>query len=209
MLVRVPVFPNVKNLSRQEEEKKLMALFKQNLNGSLVVDFGCGTSYYTGKKDVIGCDLDVVLLKKAEVEHKILCDFRFSPIRNNYIDGIVMCHSLEHSNLPQDSLLEAYRILKRGGILAASVPNLLSFQSLYNLIVRQKVLVMGSDHLTAFTPKLFKDLFKACGFRLKKLSGDVLYLPLMQRLGLLRLGFWMANKIPRMANVIIGIAVKD
>ena len=208
MLIRVPVFPNVKNLSRQEEERKLMALFKHHLKGHLVVDFGCGTSYYTGTKDVIGCDLDVVLLKKAKVEHKIHCDFRYSPIRKGCVDGIVMCHSLEHSNLPQDSLIEAHRILRKGGVLAVSVPNLLSSQSLYNLISRQKVLAMGSDHLTVFTPRLLRELLNACGFTLKQISGDVVYLPYMQKIGLLKLGFWLATKIPRLANVVIGIGIK-
>ena len=157
IVIEVPVYPNHKTPSRLVEEEKLLNLFKKYVKEDpLVVDFGCGTSYYTGKKNVIGLDLDLELLKRAEVEHKIRCDFRNNPLREDVVDGVVMCHSLEHSNLPENTLKVVHRVLKPGGVLVSSVPNISGFKSLYIMIFKQRLMVLGADHLTAFTPKIFQ-----------------------------------------------------
>jgi len=209
LLIEVPCYPNYKNPARLEEERKLMDGFSQNLRkGGLVVDFGCGTSYYTGDKNVIGIDLDRVLLKDASVEHKILADFRFSPLRDSVIDGVVMCHTLEHSNLPWIPLREASRILKVGGVIGVSVPNMCGLQPLYNQILRQDLINLGADHLAGFTPKKLVNSLLGCGFKVLKRTGDIVYFPLMQRLRLMRFGYWLANRFSDLSNVVIVIAKK-
>lgn len=209
ILVDVPVYPNIKNESRKVEEDKLIRLFERHVSEDpLVVDFGCGTSYYTGDKGVVGLDLDLDLLKRAEVEHKIKADFRHSPIRGDVVDGVVMCHSLEHSNLPEVTLNEVRRILKPGGVIVASVPNLYGFKSLYYLLFKQRIIVLGADHLTAFTPRILRECFKNTGFDVLDFSGDIVYSPFMKRLGLMRLGFWLGSRIPSLANVIMVAGAK-
>jgi len=210
ILIDVPVYPNHKTPSRLVEESKLLELFEKFVKEDpLVVDFGCGTSYYTGEKGVVGLDLDLNLLSRAEVEHKIRADFRHSPLRENLVDGIVMCHSLEHSNLPEVTLREVHRILKKGGVIVSSVPNISGFKSMYYLVFKQKLIVLGADHLTAFTPKIFYKCFEDTGFTVKEMSGDIVYFPFMKKLGLMKLGYWLGTWIPGLANVIMVAGVKN
>ncbi len=213
VVIYVPAFPNIKNEARLQEEKKLMNLVEKfaNSDDALVVDFGCGTSYYTGEK-AVGIDLDHTLLKKARLKYKILADYKFCPLKNEVSDVVVMCHSLEHTNLPEEPLSEAYRILKKNGIIALSVPNQRSLHALWVLLYRSELKFVGPehpDHLTAFTPKLLRQALQKTGFKPIAESGDIVYFPLMEKLGLMKFGYWLADRIPTLANVYIVVAKKE
>jgi len=210
-LISIPTFQNVKNEARMKEEERIMMLVEKfsEPNG-FVVDFGCGTSYYTGS-NASGLDLDKEMLKKADLENKLLAHYSYVPLRNESFSMVVMCHSLEHINTPNQPLKEAYRILKKNGVIVISVPNLRSLQAIWNLLfhgILQGVGIDHQDHLTAFTPKLLKRLLRECGFKPILESGDVVYFPLMKRLKLMRLGFWLAKHFPKWANVYILVGEK-
>lgn len=208
ILVEVGTFQNIKNAARIKEEERLMALFNKHIKEKgLVVDFGCGTSYYTGQ-DTIGLDLDREMLLKADLAHKILADYNYCPLKPSSVDGVVMCHSIEHTNRPWQPLEQAKRILKQNGIVAVSFPNLRSLQTLYDLIFKGRVRGVGiyhSDHLTALTPEALAVMFRQIGFKLVDESGDVVYFPKMRKLHLMKLGFWLALIFPKWSNVYIAI----
>jgi len=93
-------------------------------------------------------------------------------------------------------------------VIVASVPNLYGFKSLYYLLLKQRIIVLGADHLTAFTPRILRECFKNTGFDVLDFSGDIVYSPFMKRLGLMRLGFWLGSRIPSLANVIMVAGAK-
>ena len=120
-----------------------------------------------------------------------------------------MCHSLEHTNLPEKPLKEAYRILKPNGILAVSVPNMSGLYALLQLIFQGKLKYIAPDHLTAFTPKKLQKIMVENGFKLLEESGDIVYFPKLGKIRLIRkLGYWLAERIPKWAEVYILIAKK-
>lgn len=209
-IVEIPSFPNAKNKTRLKEEEQITQFTEKFLepNGS-VVDLGCGTSYYTNPK-TSGLDLDIEMLKKADLAHKVLAHYCHIPFKDKNFSIVVMCHSLEHINHPNKPLEEAYRILRDKGKVIVSVPNLRGFFQLWRIIIRGIVQpCIGSDHLTAFTPKSLKQFFRECGFKPIKESGDIVYFPAMKRLGLMRLGFWLAKHFPTWANVYILVGEKN
>lgn len=213
ILVEVPVFSNVKDSSRIREEEELMKLVnKHTPKNRFVLDLGCGTSYYTGG-DTIGIDLDIEMLKKAKtnLEGVVLANYNFCPFKDGVFDAVVMCHSLEHTNRPDKPLVNAKRILKQEGIIGVSVPNALSFFSIWDLLVRGRVRYIGLDwwdHLTIFTPKSLRLLFEYCGFRAIEESGDIIYFPLIGRLNLFKIGFLLAKYLNKFCNVYILIGKK-
>ena len=46
------------------------------------------------------------------------------PFEDNYFDAVYAIEVLEHTSRPYDFIVEAYRVLKPGGILIISVPNM-------------------------------------------------------------------------------------
>jgi len=209
-LVEIPSFPNAKDETRLKEEEKITQFIEKLLKpNDLVIDFGCGTSYYTSS-NTSGLDLDVEMLKKADLENKVLANYCYVPFKNGAFNIVVMCHSLEHINDPSKPLKQAYRILQDKGKIIVSVPNLRGFFQLWKIIIRGIVQpCIGTDHLTAFTPKALKQFFRECGFKPIKESGDIVYFPGMKRLRLMRLGFWLANHFPSWANVYILVGERN
>lgn len=206
--VEVPTFPNVKTEERLREERRLVALISKHMeSASLVIDLGCGTSYYTGH-DAVGIDLDKEMLKRANLEHKILANYNYCPFKDESFGAVVMCHSLEHTNLPLRPLKEANRILKKDGIIGVSVPNLRGLHAIWSLLWRGWLKGVGpyhSDHLTAFTPQILRKIFHKACFTVADEGGDIVYIPLMKRFKLMKLGYWLANHFPKWTNVYIMI----
>lgn len=210
-LVEIPTFQNIKDDVRMKEEERLMNLVRKHVKqDSSVVDLGCGTSYYTGF-NAIGIDLDKEMLKRADLEHKILANYSYCPFKDESFDAVVMCHSLEHTNLPGKPLKEANRILKKGGIIGVSVPNLRGLHAVWTLLWRGWLKGVGPDHpdhLTAFTPQLLKRVFEESCFMSTEENGDIVYFPGMKRLKSMKLGYWLATHFPKWANVYIMIGRK-
>lgn len=77
------------------------------------IDMGCGRA----KIGTFG--LDAAALPDVD----LVCDMARVPLPDSSQDYILACHSLEHH--PDTTLVlgEWYRLLKRGGVLAISVPN--------------------------------------------------------------------------------------
>lgn len=210
VLVEVPCYPNIKDNVRQHEEKRLMNLIDKHRDGEFIIDLGCGTSYYTSSK-ATGIDLDIVLLKRADLQHRVLASYTHIPFKDESFDAVVMCHSLEHTNMPWTPLKEAWRILKPKGIIGVSVPNLRSLHAIWLLLYKgwlKAAGCMAPDHLTAFTPQLLHKVFYECGFTPIDEAGDIVYFPAMKKLKIMKLGFWFAKHFPKWANVYILIGKK-
>ena len=207
IVIEVPCYPNIKDEVRLREEKELMTLIDKYKNGDLIIDFGCGTSYYTSS-NAVGIDLDRELLSKADLEHKVLASYTHAPFREEMFDAVIMCHSLEHTNMPEKPLSEAYRILKPKGIIGISVPNMKGLHALFRLVFQDILKCIAPDHLTAFTPRRLKEYLHSSGFKIVKEAGDIVYFPLMKKFKMMKLGYFLTKIIPKFSNVYIVIARK-
>ena len=100
--------------------------------------------------DVVGLDLkperfaEVCLSEDLEIR-KIDIEFDRFPFESNSVDVVMMNEVFEHLRFPVSTVSEVNRILKPGGILLLSTPNLRSFRGILNLVLRGKGWAVGAD----------------------------------------------------------------
>lgn len=102
----------------------------------VILDIGCGRGFYLKSlgfykfpKKIVGIDINDKYLLKAK---KICQDKRIIikkgsiyslPYRDNYFDFIICSEVLEHLKDDKKGFKELFRVLKRGGTAAITVPN--------------------------------------------------------------------------------------
>lgn len=102
---------------------------------SIVFDLGCGNCEILAKFPHeslrIGIDISAnQMFRKTPnaldsgVKHLWVCDACNLPVCDNVGDVVLCCDILEHMIAPERLLAEAWRILRPGGILVVTVPNL-------------------------------------------------------------------------------------
>ena len=117
-------------------EKDLIAKNAEPLVGEKALDLGCGTGIYAiwlGKMglDVSGIDLSSEMLAKAQekAEREDITvdwfqgDIHHLPFNNETFDLVVSNIVLEFVNEPDQVILEALRVLKKGGRLVVGLIN--------------------------------------------------------------------------------------
>ena len=93
------------------------------------------------------------------------------PYQDNKFDLVLFCEILEHLALdPLRPLQEIHRVLKPGGYLLLTTPNVLACQNIFKLAVGRNIYDSYSSygvygrHNREYTPKEVSLLLKACGF---------------------------------------------
>ncbi len=133
-----------------------------------VLDLGCGVGSFGKYKpietEVYGIDNDLNAIKCAKrYETAQLGDLtKKLPYKNNFFDGILAKDILEHLIEPEKLVKGCKRILKKGGIILATVPS------------PGKKFYDDYTHKRAFTERAIKELFLDNGFEivhLKRLRG--------------------------------------
>lgn len=108
------------------------------INIERYADLGCGLGTLTIRvanmikpREVYGIDIDETSLKEASKLgiKTVKCDLNEDriPLPDNFIDLVTMFETIEHLWNKDHALAEAYRILKPGGYLVLSTPNLCSW----------------------------------------------------------------------------------
>ena len=100
---------------------------------------------------------DVLIGREAEVCTKI----------SRHFDIITVLQTLEHLYNPLQTLMELYRLLKPGGILFVTVPNINSYQVLLRGI-DNNYCFSNEPHLQFYSRKSLEVLLAKAGFRRKK-----------------------------------------
>jgi len=108
----------------QSRIKEIVRFLRKKTKGDFFLDVGCGTGnvlkfatpYF---KNAIGIDVSIEMLKTAKKRELsgLLADCYKVPFKSNTFDVIACSSLLHHLYDPNQFLLEAYRILKRGGYL--------------------------------------------------------------------------------------------
>ena len=144
-----------------EQKRGVLSLFKKDSN-ALLLDCGCGDGSFTrevanviGAKDIYGIDIMRSNVLKAndrgikavlgDLDDYILFD-------DDSFDVIMANQVIEHLKHTDKFIKEIYRVLKRGGYVVVSTPNLASFHnSLYLLWGRQPYWVDVSNEVKVNT----------------------------------------------------------
>jgi methionine biosynthesis protein MetW len=113
-------------------------------------------------------NLDKVYIGDAELIIKKLPD--------NSFDVIVVNDVLEHMVDPYSVLKEAKRILRKGGVVVSSIPNMRNFHVMYHLVrggqweyVESGIL--DRTHLRFFTQKSIRNMYERLGYEVVKHEG--------------------------------------
>jgi 2-polyprenyl-3-methyl-5-hydroxy-6-metoxy-1,4-benzoquinol methylase len=170
------------------------------------VDIGCGDGSYTliiSKKlqcrDVYGVDIDedriLLASKRGIITIKADLSKERLPLAENSIDIVTALEVIEHLVNPDNMLQETYKILKPGGYLIITTPNLASyinrirllfgFQPTYSEVSAyfdvSKICSKGTKligmpkpagHLRLFTLRTLKCLLEIYGFEIVKMKAS-------------------------------------
>ena len=97
-------------------------------------------------------------------------------IGDKRFDAVCFNDVLEHMPAPHDALRRIKTNLSADGCVVASIPNVLYFPVIEQLLLRQdwkyeKFGVLDDTHLRFFTKKSIVRMFEDCGYRVEKIAG--------------------------------------
>jgi len=187
---------------RRHFKAKLLRRYMKR-GGRVVLDIGCREApighLLAGENTVVGVDLcpRTMLTGDASALGKgyralLLADAEDLPIADEQADLVLATDLLEHALVPERMLSEFRRVLKPGGELLVTVPNLVSFNNrvsiclgygagleLHRLLtLRSPFLPLGGPrypdqrlHIRWFTRNSLARVLKATGFRVRSMRG--------------------------------------
>lgn len=149
--------------------------FPRYIENGRLLDIGCGAGKFLDEIkpygfETYGVDLDERATAYArEQGHNVFCkpieDANFD---DNFFDVVRASHVVEHMPNPEQALLEAYRVLKPGGLFLVLLPNIDSF-----LAKKYRSYWFQLDiprHLYHFTPESISKLLTKAGFNEIKIT---------------------------------------
>jgi len=153
--------------------KSQVRLIQKYVSGTSLLDIGCAQGFflfsaseagYTTKGIEISQDAAEYAIREfgLDVEAKPFEGLRFS---ENSFDVVTLWQVLEHVPFPLMVLKEVHRILKPGGLVIASTPNI---EGIPAKILRKKWWDIKRLHINQFTTKTLADILQNAGF--KKMS---------------------------------------
>jgi 2-polyprenyl-3-methyl-5-hydroxy-6-metoxy-1,4-benzoquinol methylase len=129
--------------------------------------------------DVWGIEINEQTAQKAR---KTLREVLHSPVEQalpklpeNTFDAIFFNDVLEHLVSPSDVLLSMKSKLTKDGVIVASIPNVLHFRTIRDLLLKkdwryEEYGVLAYSHLRFFTRKSMIRLFEDCGYSIEKIE---------------------------------------
>ncbi len=149
-------------------------------NGKRCLDVGCGDGQIVKIvrdkfSEIHGCDISIIALNEAKKAGMLtVCsdlNDGYIPYKDNLFDYISALEVLEHVWDPFKLIKEIRRILKPGGRLILTTPNIRYFRNIHTLIFRGSFphtstdsFVWGGGHVHYFTRKDLIFLFSHAGF---------------------------------------------
>lgn len=114
-----------------KKTKKIIEIIKTKFNSGKLLDVGCSSGefmYFARRKgfDTYGVELnrrtaEIAKANNPNVYNGFLQDIKFN---NEFFDIIFLGDIIEHVNSPHDFIDECKRILRKGGMIVISTPNL-------------------------------------------------------------------------------------
>lgn len=178
------------HLSHELKINKIISLI--NNKPKKILDVGCGDGWVGRilkdkyKADVHGVDIAKKLLKKANgIKTKAFnLEEKKWPYKGNYFDLIIAGDIIEHIYDTENFAREAYRILKKKGIIIISTPNINSYYNRLLMLFGKMPLWVESapnivfskfappcGHVRAFNKYTLTKLLELQGFKIKEVKG--------------------------------------
>ncbi len=156
--------------------RKMFDKILDNVKSKEILDVGCGlgmTMEYFIKQGARCTGIDITPQSVKELNSKgmrvVEGDARLLPFRDNSFDIVYSLGVIEHIKETQQALNEQVRVCRRGGIVIAVVPNLITPYSVAGILFQ---FVRGSSKYglrttygKAFLPKKLKNMFIDAGCR--------------------------------------------
>ncbi len=149
------------------QAKKIVDIVKKYSKEGTLLDIGAGSGIFVeealrGGFDASGVEPSIWLQKKA-LEHKLPVTLGTFPHENcpGPYDVITIIDVIEHVNNPVLLLQDAYKALKKGGILIVVTPNV---NSLIARVLRYKWWHFRIAHIGYFTKKTLHHALTRAGF---------------------------------------------
>ncbi|MBU1863542.1 MAG: methyltransferase domain-containing protein [Candidatus Omnitrophica bacterium] len=166
---------------REKFLSETLDAYGKDVDGKKIIDVGCGWGglLYTARKYnlySVGYEFNVpnVHFGKEKLSLDIRSEhFTKAKLNAASVDFVTFVHSLEHLSDPGAALQKAFKILKKGGIVAGIVPNFGSFLSTF--LKEQWIWLERNWHYSHFVVDSLQRLLEKSGFEIIKLytvSGD-------------------------------------
>jgi 2-polyprenyl-3-methyl-5-hydroxy-6-metoxy-1,4-benzoquinol methylase len=145
-------------------------LIKRYANGTRLLDIGCGEGFFLFNASKAGYSArgieisqDVAEYARREfgldVEAKSFEELRF---KDDCFDVVTLWQVLEHMPYPLMVLKEIHRILKPGGLLVASTPDI---EGILARMLRRRWWNLRRLHINQFTTETLTDILSRAGFK--------------------------------------------
>lgn len=200
-----------------------------------ILDLGCGKGvdlerlFYIAKDKLIyGIDSSLKELEEASKKtrslkncHLIQAKGENIPFKSSLFDIVVSSEVIEHTDQLRDFIAEVCRVLKSGGVFAATTPSKFNYVSIMGKLVPGSIkrslrkfiyyINPGEDvnpHFREYTPKELKKIFQESGFLVENITYGVMRVPawrLFERIPVL-LSLWklldgLIERLPYLRNL--------
>ena len=136
----------IKSASHRITNQKIFELISPRIEkGVRILDFGSGSGHMAQKvgeyaetlglvaNDVIyPCEVETEFFKYNKVECREIGLKSVIPFKDDFFDIVYAIEVLEHTTRPYDFINESLRVLRPGGLLIISVPNLMHLMSRFS-----------------------------------------------------------------------------
>ncbi|MBU5689722.1 MAG: methyltransferase domain-containing protein [Candidatus Aenigmatarchaeota archaeon] len=159
---------NLKYIFNPEEQRR--DLIVKHTKKGIVLDLGSqeGDLHVFLKKNIKNSKIigiDFVQSENVDVIHDL--NERF-PFEDNYADTIIAGEIIEHLLNPFEFLKECNRVLKKGGVLVLTTPNMTSLSYILKIQSFGKKLTIydrKDPHIYGFSMEMLEILLKKSGFK--------------------------------------------
>lgn len=138
--------------------------------GEKILDIGAGSGYYSFhalRKGALVTASDISQnylsqakkLCKGKIETVVASSEKL-PFKDNIFDKILMSEVIEHTPKYRESVKEAIRVLKPGGIAVITTPNKKSYMNYFYKIKKSKKKYTFDEHVVEFDLATFKNLLR-------------------------------------------------
>lgn len=148
--------------------ERLRGLEKFRRKGK-ILDVGCATGFFLEAArargwEPSGIEINKFAARRAQDKfgEAVWCGpFENAPVEKESFDAVVMCDLLEHLPDPAAALRKTLEVLKPGGVLSITCPNV---SSLSARITGDAWYHYKKEHLYYFSPATLRRLLKSAGF---------------------------------------------
>lgn len=180
--------------------------YLNNLKNKQILDVGCGDASLgkiLEKKEnkVTGIEMNPESARLARknisnvIEEDALAAVK--KLKKDFFDVVILSDFIEHIPYPDIFLKELKHLIRKGGFIIISVPNIANFTTRFDLLFGRfdykKHGIMDSTHLRFFTKKTISKLVSAAGYKIKKLDITPVIPSFLERTMIERLVYWISK----------------